>query len=120
MDELIETFNYRDLSLPIYKTDNFYYTIIAGKEIKLCPCDEDYRELVKREIDHQIDFFIELGKDTYIETFLNGSHKDLRLVKDGRTLHIFIVPDGHELTDDEIERISTYSKYLVNRLQEIQ
>lgn len=119
MDELIDTVNYRDFSVPVYKNNySQIYTIIGGKIIKLSCKLEDYRKYVEETIDRFVDNLqrFEITKNSYLEYFNNGGHFDLRFVSDGRIMKIFLVKDGYELTKDTIDNLIDECKNILYRL----
>ena len=98
-DRFVQTLNYRGLSLPIYRRDPAgsqaeIYTILAGKEIRVKLDDPDiYESQIKRAIDKWMDLLVELDKESWLEWFDNGAHRDIRLVCNGRIIKIFLVND---------------------------
>lgn len=107
-DPFIETVNYRNFSIPVYRHENFFYIVIEGKYYKLCDISKNYKDYLTRKIDFGLDLIHDFGNDTYLVYFDNAGHKDIKLYYKNRLIKIFLVANGGN--QDEIAMIKKLVK----------
>ena len=117
-DDLVETYNYRGISLPVYidKALSVYYTIIAGKPAKIGNTDQSYRRQIENLVDKQLDWIADVDSDSYLEWFDNGGHQDIRLKSHGRIIKVILVKDDREVTDQTVQNLVELSKLILEEI----
>ena len=93
-DEIVDQLNYRGFSFSVYKSeaDSCFYTILAGKPVRVCGDDESYSAHIRDLIDDSlgtVHAWPDLGAK--LVEFRNGGSLDLKLVCGGRIIKIYLV-----------------------------
>lgn len=116
-DVLIETYNYRGFSFPVYKTTTGEYYTIA--EAKVVPLPQDYRKYIDSTLDTEFDLIVKFMPNAWLEYFDNGGHKDVRCKFNGRIVKVFLVESAKELSDSLIRSMIAESTKTINKLTQI-
>lgn len=121
-DELVRTFEYRGISVPIYVNEpgQCFWTILDGTEIGFGSFNTDYEEDLKYLIDQKLDLICRFDNfpGAKLEWFDNGfNYRDIRLVYKTRTVKIFLVHGT--VTPDIIETLKTESESILKKVAEV-
>lgn len=93
-DEIVDQLNYRGFSFSVYKSeaDSCFYTILAGKPVRVCGADESYSAHIRDLIDDSLGTIRAWPDlDAKLVEFRNGGSLDLKLVCGGRIIKIYLV-----------------------------
>lgn len=96
-DTLVETFNYRGYSLPIYHNQDAqsFYTILDGKEVSFGSYNMNYEDDCRYLIDDKLDTIVKLdygGKLSWFDNGVNGD-RDIKLECRSRLVKVWLVKD---------------------------
>lgn len=117
-DELVDTVNYRGVSLPVYMDENgqSYYTVINGKEVGFGTYNCDYLTEIKDVIDTALDevYLFDRFPGAKLKYFDNAGYRDLQLTYRLRIIKVFLLT--RDLTDVDLKKIKSDSEKILEKI----